>query len=96
VAFLGGIDHTAIADDILLDRGLRIAGRDESSAGPANAARAHSSSCPVPGAPLASGVIPVGFYAWLSLAGLILGGSMIIWWATEKAWGKFSRHDNSF
>jgi hypothetical protein len=39
---------------------------------------------------LASGVIPVGFYGWLLLAVLILGGSMIIWWVTERAWGKFS------
>src|SRR5438094_5083627 len=39
---------------------------------------------------LASGVISVDFYAWLSLAILILGGSMIIWRATERASGKFS------
>ena len=39
---------------------------------------------------LASGVISNDFYAWLSLAVVILGGSMIIWWATERAWGKFS------
>jgi hypothetical protein len=39
---------------------------------------------------LASGVISADSYAWLSLAVLILGGSMIIWWATERAWGKFS------
>src|SRR5262245_47781661 len=45
---------------------------------------------------LASSAISVDFYAWLSLAALILGGSMIIWWATERAWGKFSRHDDSF
>ena len=45
---------------------------------------------------LASGVISVDFYAWLSLAILILGGSLVIWWATEKAWGKFLRHDDSF
>src|SRR5215475_1512319 len=45
---------------------------------------------------LASGVISADFYAWLSLAVFILGGSMIIWWATERAWGKFSRHDDSF
>jgi len=45
---------------------------------------------------LASGVISVDFYAWLSLAVLILGGGMIIWWATERAWGKFLRLDNSF
>ena len=49
----------------------------------------------VPVLALASGVISVDFYAWLSLAVLILGGSMIIWWATERAWGKFSRHDDS-
>jgi hypothetical protein len=45
---------------------------------------------------LASGVMSLDFYAWLSLAVLILGGSMIIWWATERAWGKFLRHDDSF
>jgi hypothetical protein len=39
---------------------------------------------------LASGVISVNFYAWLALAVLILGGSMIIWWATERTWGRFS------
>jgi hypothetical protein len=39
---------------------------------------------------LASGVISVDFYAWLALAVLILGGSMIIWWATERKWGRFS------
>jgi hypothetical protein len=39
---------------------------------------------------LASGLISGDFYAWLSLAVLILGGSTIIWWATERAWGKFS------
>jgi hypothetical protein len=45
---------------------------------------------------VASGIISVDFYPWLSLAVLILGGSMIIWWATERAWRKFSRHDESF
>src|SRR5262249_36866274 len=29
---------------------------------------------------LASGVISTGFYTWLSLTVLILGGSMIVWW----------------
>jgi hypothetical protein len=38
----------------------------------------------------ASGIISVNFYAWPSLAVLILGGSTIVWWATERAWGKFS------
>src|SRR5437868_703620 len=48
----------------------------------------------VPVLVLASDVVSVDFYAWLSLAVLILGGSMIIWWATERAWGKFLRHDD--
>jgi hypothetical protein len=39
---------------------------------------------------VACGVISADFYAWLSLAVLILGGSIIIWWATERAWRKFS------
>jgi hypothetical protein len=33
---------------------------------------------------LASGIISVDFYAWLSLAVLILGGSTIIWWAENS------------
>ena len=40
---------------------------------------------------LASGVVSVGFYGWLALAILILAGGKIIWWATERAWGKFSQ-----
>ena len=44
----------------------------------------------VPVLMLASSVISVDLYAWLSLAVLILGGSKIIWWATEGTWGKFS------
>ena len=39
---------------------------------------------------LASGVASVGFYGWLALGVLIFAGSKIIWWATERAWGKFS------
>jgi asparagine N-glycosylation enzyme membrane subunit Stt3 len=50
----------------------------------------------VPVLVLASGVVSAGFYAWLSLAIVILGGSMFIWWVTERAWGKFSRLDDSF
>jgi hypothetical protein len=34
--------------------------------------------------------VPVGFYGWLALGVLVLAGSKIIWWATERAWGKFS------
>ena len=36
------------------------------------------------------GIVPSGFYAWLALGAVILLGSMVIWWATERAWGKFS------
>src|SRR3984893_14291594 len=39
---------------------------------------------------LALGLVSAGFYGWLVLAVLILAGSKIIWWATERAWGKFS------
>jgi hypothetical protein len=39
---------------------------------------------------LALGLVPVGFYGWLALGVLVLAGSKIIWWATERAWGKFS------
>ncbi len=39
---------------------------------------------------LASDIVSVDFYGWLILALLILAGSKIIWWATERAWGKFS------
>src|SRR5712692_5891691 len=39
---------------------------------------------------LASGIVSANFYGWLILGVLILGGSKIIWWATERAWGKFS------
>jgi hypothetical protein len=38
---------------------------------------------------LAFGFVSVGLYGWLVLAVLILVGSKIIWWATERAWGKF-------
>ena len=39
---------------------------------------------------LALGLVSVGLYGWLALGVLILAGSKIIWWATERAWGKFS------
>jgi hypothetical protein len=39
---------------------------------------------------LGSGAVPLGFPAWLALGGLILIGSKIIWWATERALGRFS------
>jgi|SRR3984893_2727158 len=39
---------------------------------------------------LASGMVSADLYGWLVLGALILGGSKIIWWTTELAWGKFS------
>ena len=44
----------------------------------------------VPVVVLASGIVSADFYGWLGLGVLILAGSKIIWWATERAWGKFS------
>ncbi|MBM3599525.1 MAG: hypothetical protein FJX35_15035 [Alphaproteobacteria bacterium] len=44
----------------------------------------------VPVAALALGFPPVGIYGWLILGCIILLGSKAIWWATERAWGKFS------
>jgi hypothetical protein len=35
-------------------------------------------------------MVSAGFYAWLLMSVVILAGSKIIWWATERAWGKFS------
>ena len=39
---------------------------------------------------LASPVVSADFYGWLLLGILALAGSKIIWWATERAWSKFS------
>ena len=44
----------------------------------------------VPVLVLASGGMSVGTYGWLVLAVLIVAGSGIIWWATERAWGNYS------
>jgi hypothetical protein len=39
---------------------------------------------------LISGIVSANFYGWLALGFVILAGSKIIWWATERAWGEFS------
>jgi hypothetical protein len=39
---------------------------------------------------LAFGVISSNIYEWSTMAAIIIGGSKLIWWATERAWGKFS------
>jgi hypothetical protein len=35
-------------------------------------------------------VISSGIYEWIAIGVVIAGGSRLIWWATERAWGKFS------
>ena len=44
----------------------------------------------VPALALAYGIGSTGRYGWPLLGVLILAGSRIIWWSTERAWGKFS------
>ena len=44
----------------------------------------------VPVSLLASGIVSASIYGWLALALFIIAGGWIIWWATERAWGKFS------
>ena len=44
----------------------------------------------VPVLALGLGVTSVGLYAWAVLGVVIILGGKIIWWATERAWGKFS------
>jgi len=39
---------------------------------------------------LGSGFMDAWIYAWIILGVLIVVGSQLIWWATERAWGKFS------
>jgi hypothetical protein len=44
----------------------------------------------VPVMALGAGLVTVGTVGWICLGVIILGGSGLIWWATERAWGKFS------
>ena len=39
---------------------------------------------------LGTGIVTVGIFGWISLVVIIFGGSGLIWWVTERAWGKFS------
>ena len=44
----------------------------------------------VPTLALGLGVVSIGLYSWLGLACVVLLGSKVIWWVTERAWGTFS------
>jgi hypothetical protein len=44
----------------------------------------------IPVLALGLGVISLGLSAWVVLGVVIILGGKIIWWATERAWGKFS------
>jgi hypothetical protein len=44
----------------------------------------------VPVLGLALGAVPAGLFGWLGLGAFIILGSKTIWWATERARGKFS------
>jgi hypothetical protein len=44
----------------------------------------------VPVMALRTGLVGLGIVGWISLVVIILGGSGLIWWATERTWGKFS------
>ncbi len=39
---------------------------------------------------LSLGIVSADFYGWLALGVIIVAGSKIIWWLSERAWGKFS------
>ncbi|MFB9264230.1 hypothetical protein ACFFWD_13770 [Bradyrhizobium erythrophlei] len=38
---------------------------------------------------LGAGLVSVGLFGWISMVAIILGGSGLIWWATERTWGGF-------
>jgi hypothetical protein len=37
-----------------------------------------------------SGIVSIGSYGWFALAAVIVLGSKLIWWGTERVWGKFT------
>ena len=39
---------------------------------------------------LGLGMVSSGFYGWIALGAVIIFGSKVIWWVTERAWGRFS------
>jgi hypothetical protein len=65
-----------------------------------NARRCHRTHCRYTGpyylamiAPVLAfgvGIVSAGIYGWIALGTLVVAGSGLIWWGTERAWGKFS------
>ncbi len=39
---------------------------------------------------MAMGFMSAGAFAWIALGTVIVGGAKLIWFATERVWGKFS------
>jgi hypothetical protein len=37
-----------------------------------------------------AGGVTIGILGWVCLGVIILGGIVMIWWATERSWGNFS------
>lgn len=37
-----------------------------------------------------AGLLPLGSQGWLGLAGMALLGNAILWWGSERLWGRFS------
>ena len=50
--------------------------------------RPHYLAMIVPVMALGAGLATTGTLGWVWLGRIILGGSSLIWWATERAWGK--------
>ena len=44
----------------------------------------------VPVIAIGAGFAPVGIIGWISLGAIIIAGAGLIWWSSERAWGKFS------
>ena len=44
----------------------------------------------LPVAALGAGLPAIGILGWICLGTIILGGAGLVWWATERALGKFS------
>jgi hypothetical protein len=44
----------------------------------------------VPALVLGFGGTSSSVYGWIAMCIVIVGGSGLIWWVTERAWGKFS------